>query len=287
MQATMLFLALIMAGCAPEPAAITPVPTVTPTPSPVLLSAVDGGAAFLQGQYDPAIGLLEESPTLGEGNFYLTEDNALAAHALATVGDSELSAAVRATLAKYGHESNGFIEVAWGEPVRWPPLHQAAHHEEPVIAVVGDALIRNVNHDGPGYFYDWSAYANLAFMASVNELNQGNQEAARRMYEIQASTFNGRGFADKAYWDRGEVYETLGLAWGVYAGALLCAPVPDAMLAQLLAQQDPTTGGFYTHYNADSDRLADANVETTSVALLALWTLAQPKCGERHFGYAG
>jgi hypothetical protein len=119
MQTTMLFLALIMAGCAPAAATPTPVPTITPTPSPVLLSAVNGGVAFLQGQYDPAIGLLEESPTLGEDNFYLTEDNALAAHTLATVGDSELSASVRATLAKYGHESNGFIEVAWGESVRW------------------------------------------------------------------------------------------------------------------------------------------------------------------------
>jgi len=250
-------------------------PSVQPA-SAQFTDAIRSATDFLLARYDSAIGLLEESPVLGKGNFYLTEDNALAAHALAVVGESETAAAIRATLKLYGHEKNGFIEVAWGEPVRWPPLHQAAHHEEPVIATVGDALIRNVAHDGPGYYYDWSAYANLAFMAAVNELNQGNREAAARLYSIQAGTFDGNGFADKAFWDREGVYETLGVAWGVYAGALLCAPVPDAMLAQLLAQQSPDTGGFHTHYSADANRLADPNTETTAVALLALRQLDIP-----------
>ena len=204
----------------------------------------------------------------------------MAAHALRTVGATALAAAIQAKLTEYGHTTNGFIEVAWGEPIDWPPLHQAAHHAEPILATVGDAQIRYVPHTGPGYYYDWSAYANLAFMAAVNELNQGNLEAARRLYELQVGAFDGRGFADKAYWDRDGVYETLGLAWGVYAGALLCAPMPDALTATLLAQQDPVLGGFHTHFRADEDRLADANVETTSVALLALWTLAHAPCSD-------
>jgi hypothetical protein len=45
------------------------------------------------------------------------------------------------------------------------------------------------------------------------------------------------------------------------------------MLERLLAQQDPVTGGFHTHYRADADRLADPNVETTATALLALASL--------------
>jgi len=45
------------------------------------------------------------------------------------------------------------------------------------------------------------------------------------------------------------------------------------VLSQLLAQQDPNTGGFHTHFRAGDPQLADANVETTSLALLALSTL--------------
>ena len=275
-----LCLALLLAACAPPAPLPTPTPTVLPTPSPAILQAIDQGKTFLQAQYDPAVGLLEESPILGAGNFYLTEDNALAAHALRTIGAAELAAAIQEKLREYGHTANGFIEVAWGEPVVWPPLHQPAHHAEPILATVGDAQIRYVPHTGPGYYYDWSAYANLAFMAAVNEWNQGYREAARRLYDIQAGAFDGRGFADKAYWDRDGVYETLGLAWAVYAGALLCAPLPGGLTDTLLAQQDPLLGGFHTHFRADEDRLADANVETTSVALLALWTLAHAVCGE-------
>ncbi len=268
--------------------AITPeaVPTPTaPAPSPAIQRAIDQGVAFLNTQYDPDVGLLEESPVLGKGNFYLTEDNALAAHALDTVGATDLASKLHAKLEEYGHTSNGFVEAALGAPVRWPPLHQPAHHEEPVVATVGDAVIRHVPHDGPGYYYDWSAYSNLAFMAAVNQWNQGDVEGALTLYRMEASTFDGRGFADKAYWDRDGVYETLGLAWGVYAAALLCAPLPDRMLEALLAQQDPATGGFHTHFTADADRQADANVETTSVALLGLWWLAHPECGR--FGIAG
>ncbi|MEZ4638783.1 MAG: hypothetical protein R2856_28100 [Caldilineaceae bacterium] len=47
-------------------------------------------------------------------------------------------------------------------------------------------------------------------------------------------------------------------------------PVHEGVLSVLLEQQDPTTGGFHTHYRADESRLADPNVETTSLALLAL-----------------
>ena len=95
-------------------------------------------------------------------------------------------------------------------------------------------------------------------------------ESACRLYEIQMTRFAGLGWHDLAYDRRGGVYETLGLAYAVYTTGLLDLPPDPRVLASLLARQDPQTGGFHTYFTADQPRLADPNVEITSVALLAL-----------------
>ena len=269
---------LVLAGCT----ASVPLPPAPAPVDPTQQAAIERGTAFLQARFDPALGLVQESPVLRPTSFFLANDALLVSHVLTLTGATEMAATLDATLAKYGVAGNDFIEAAWGTPIPWPPKHFADPGD--LVAEVGGKQVLTIRHDGPGYFYDWSAYGNLAFMAAVNEANQGNGEAARRLYEIEAATFDGRGFADKAYWDRNEVYETLGVAWGVYAAALLCTPPPPEMLAALLAQQNPVSGGFHTHYTAGEDRLADANVETTSMALLALLRLAQPDCG-RSLGF--
>lgn len=226
--------------------------------------------AFLMAQYDPAVGLLRESPEIGRHNFYLTNDNALAAHVLDLLGEKDMAATLRASLKAYGQESNGFIEAAWGQPIAWPPNH----HEDVILRQVGEDRVLQETHDGPGYFYDWSAYSNLAFMATVNEENQGYHESASRLFEIQMGKFDGLGWQDKAYWDRGGIYEPLRLAWGLYAGAMIGKPVPPTLVQSLLLRQGPS-GGSHTHYSSYEDRLADPNVETTCLALLALHAYAR------------
>lgn len=248
---------------------MTPVPTPTPAWFATLALAAEDGVRFLKGQYNADVGLLQESPTIRPNNYFLANDALLAGHVFALYGEDELAAILQETLAEYDIEGNEFIEVAWGQPIPWPPKH----FEDPgtLLTTVGDAQILTIKHDSSGYFYDWSAYSNLACMAAVNEYNQGYLESARRLYDIQMSTFDGHGFPDKAYTDREGVYETLGVAWCVYAGALL-GRADKPLIDALLAQQGPQ-GGFYTHYRADVPRLADPNVETTSVAILALYTV--------------
>lgn len=260
---------LFLAACTALTAAPPP-----PTPQPVqvdLEPAIQGGLRFLRGQYNPDLGLLQESPTIRPHNYFLANDALLAVRVFRLLGEETLAHSLQSTLDRYGVTGNHFIEVTWGEPIPWPPRH----FEDPgtLVETVGNDQILTIRHEGPGYFYDWSAYANLAFMAALNELNQGYGESARRLYEIEMSTFDGHGFPDQAYHARGGVYETLGLAWGVYAAAKLGVPPDPALLEQLLAQQDPETGGFHTHFRADADRLADPNVETTSVALLGFLAL--------------
>jgi hypothetical protein len=241
-----------------------PAPASQPDRAAIRLSQ-ERAIAFLKAQYDPALGLLQESPVIGQHNFYLTNDNALAAHVLDLLGEKDLAATLRASLKEYGRESNGFVEAAWGVPIAWPPNH----HLDVVISQVGEDQVLQETHDGPGYFYDWSAYSNLAFMAVVNEENRGFHEAAGRLFDIQMARFDGNGWRDKAYWDRNGDYETLGLAWGLYAGAKLGKQVPPALVQSLLLRQGPS-GGFHTHYSATEARKADPNVEATCLALLAL-----------------
>lgn len=231
---------LLLTACTAVSAApsITAVPTPTPAWIAALEPVTEDGVRFLKGQYDADLGTLQESPTIRPNNYFLANDALLAAHAFGLYGEEDLAAALQDTLAEYGIEGNGFIEVAWGESIPWPPKH----FEDPgtLVTTMGDAQILTIYHDGPGYFYDWSAYSNLACMASINEYNQGYTESARRLYEIQMATFDGHGFPDKAYADRNSVYETLGVAWCVYAGALL--GIPDQRLIEVLLEQQGEHG---------------------------------------------
>jgi hypothetical protein len=134
-----------------------------------------------------------------------------------------------------------------------------------------DCVLQETHTADLGFFYDWSSFSNLHCMGAVNEFNRGNRAVAEWLYQTELSTFDGHGWADEAWRRRDGVYETIGLAWCLYAGALLGQPDPR-VLDQLMAQQGEH-GGFHTHYRAGEARLGDPNVETTSLALLALWTL--------------
>ncbi|GAB4570028.1 MAG: hypothetical protein Kow0047_23460 [Anaerolineae bacterium] len=175
----------------------TPVPSYRPPWGVPEDEVLRKGVEFLRQRYNPQLGLLQESPEIGKHNYYLN-DAALAAYVLDQLGETELAAQLRQTLERYGYLGNGFFELAWGVPIRWPPYH----HEDVVVAQIGEDRVLLQTHPGPGYFYDWSAYSNLAFMAAVNERALGNHEAARRLYEIEMSTFDGLGWKDLAYWKR-------------------------------------------------------------------------------------
>lgn len=287
MRSLFLFLlSLLLTACTALPTVPAAPRKPTATPVPGLVQPIAAGLHFLADQYNPAYGLLQESPAIGQHRYYLTNDNALAVYAFTLAGNDEMAEQLRSSLARYGIESNGFVEVAWGGVIVWPPRH----HRDIAVAQLtagecdfldtdetgplADCVLQETHTDDLGHFYDWSSYANLACMGAVNEYNMGHRETARRLYELKLADFDGKGFADAVFWeDRPGVYETLGLAWCLYAGALVGAPLDSGLLDALLIQQDPITGGFHTHYQADAPRLADPNVETTGVALLALLAL--------------
>jgi hypothetical protein len=258
----MLIIMLALTACIPV-APVMPVAIPTPTPErPNGQPAIDSALAFLQAQYNPTYQLLQESPDIGKHRYYITNDNMLAAHVFALYG-------IEKPMDLRGKLGNDFIEIAFGFNLSWPPYH----HADVVIEQHGEDQVLYESHDGPGYFSDWSGFSNLACMAVVNEFNAGNLETARSLYQYQLNKFDGKGWPDLAYQRRDGVYETLGLAWCLYGGALLNQPSMEVM-AMLLAQQ-ASNGGFHTHYRAETNQLADPNIETTSMAILALRTVQQ------------
>lgn len=291
-KSAVLFSLVIVAGIAalvlpPSQQAPPAQPTPSATPVPGLQPAIDAGVAFLKQQYNPDYGLLQESPTIGHHRYYLTNDNALAAYVFEHVGEGQMADGLRKTIDQYGTRHNNFIEVAWGEKIPWPPLHhkdvvseqlgdgECDFLNEEEAGALSDCILQETHTPDLGVFYDWSSFSNLHCMGAINEYNKGNFDVALWLYRTELSTFDGRGWADEAWLRRDGVYETLGVAWCLYAGAVLDEPVNDEVLSALLDQQDPVSGGFHTHYRAGEPRLADPNVETTSVALLALLTLAR------------
>lgn len=244
-------------------------------PEPIIREAIQRGIEFLKRQYNPSIGLLQESPRIGRHNYYLN-DSALAAYVLEVLGEEELAAALRATLERYGYEGNDFFELAWGEPITWPPYH---HKDEKMfddedISREGEGQILLQRHPpSEGFFFDWMTYSNLAFMEAMNAHVKGDYRLAWAIYRTKAAEFDGNGWPDQPYIKRGGVYETLGVAWALYSGVIIDYPEIDRLgpkLIRILLEEQGELGGFHTHYRADAPRLADPNIETTSVALPGL-----------------
>jgi hypothetical protein len=82
--------------------------------------------------------------------------------------------------------------------------------------------------------------------------------------------WDGNGFLDRAS-ERGGLYATYKLALALIAGVRLGGkPAEEAkMLCRLLAMQRED-GGFVTDYDRRGKPVGQANVETTSLAILAL-----------------
>jgi hypothetical protein len=243
----------------------TPTPAAKPNQDPNLHLAIQRGGAFLKRQYNPQLGLLAESPIVGPNNYWLNNDNSLAAHALSAIGERELSDKLTATLDRYGYPGNGFINVAWSEPIAWPP----AVETNLTITQVGDDKILQEAHGSSALFLDWCEYSNLAFMGALNEFQRGHIDEAHSDYRAAMQAFDGIGFKDKAFLAGSGLYETYKLAWAILAGIRLGESMDSRLLPALLAKQG-LSGGFYTHYLTSGEPQGDPNVETTSLALLAL-----------------
>jgi hypothetical protein len=224
--------------------------------------AIQQGLAFLTARYNPDLGLLNEAPQVAPHTYWLTNDNALAVYTFAQLGQSEMSTAIQQSIMQYGSDTNGLIEVGWGQAVAFPP-HVAT---QVLVQTVGAENICQELHDRGEIFNDWARYADLGFYGALNNFNQGNLAGALSVYATTLVMYDGTGFQDASF---SGVYATYKLALALYAESILQAsnPFHEHMLSTLLSMQDDN-GGFRTDYNALY--VPAGNTETSALALLAL-----------------
>ena len=116
---------------------------------------------------------------------------------------------------------------------------------------------------------DWERYSDLLFMATIAEAGRDRHKALGH-FDAGMKTWDGKGIRDRASEKRG-LYATYKLALALIAGARLDLKAGERarMLGRLLAMQRDD-GGFVTDYDAQVKPVGQANVETTSLAVLAL-----------------
>ncbi|WP_420917922.1 hypothetical protein [Pyrodictium abyssi] len=245
---------------------------------------VDGLRSFLEAQYVPEAGLLRAAVAAYPDNatIWVASDNLLAARALLVLG-SPLAGRVLEALEGYGGGFDGAHEVLIGH--RIPGVFYEAG--EVVLGEVysrslGAVLVVKRELHCCRVMEDWGRYADLVVYRALDRLLAGDIAGAERLYELLMGMWDGRGFRDAAF---DGTYESYKLALAVYLHRALAAagsPVVEGYrgaveeCCRLLGLLQRSDGGIATHYRVDGGGavvpVGDANVETTSITVLALYS---------------
>ncbi|MFN7733689.1 MAG: hypothetical protein ACK5OB_17460 [Pirellula sp.] len=234
--------------------------------------AIEKGRAFLVGLRIPELGLLPEFS--GHRVVWLYHDNYLAAKVLEG-SHPTVAEGIRQSIAKYGVERSGKIEMLFGE-AELPLLH---YELRDVAEVDGWQIRSEFVTDRIRSQRDIEGYADLLFFVAIAQTDP--RRAARAM-EQAMRMWDGVGFRDRATEHSG-LYATYKLGLALIAANRLGSrqvptPVVDrAVLAgieQRLRSAQDTSGGWITDYRTDGSLVGKANVETTCLAILGIEALA-------------
>jgi hypothetical protein len=227
-----------------------------------LAGAADRGRRFLATMFDPAVGLLPEFR--GSKIYWLYHDNYLAARVLDRT-EPELAGKVRDAIKGFGITGSGKIEILFNEATEPLPFR---HHRLEEVKRIGEKVIKT-ELVGEKPNADWREYTDLLFLAAVAEVDRDRDEAVR-YFEVGLATWDGNGFKDRVN-RKGGLYATYKLALALIAASRLNRhpPTEGKIVERMLAVQQ-SDGGFVTDYNDQGRPVGEANVETTSLAVIAL-----------------
>ena len=231
-------------------------------------TAAGRGRRFLAQLFDPAMGLLPEFR--GSKVYWLYHDNYLAAKVLDGTEPDLAAKSVtpsRASASRARARSRSFS----ARPRQPLPFR---HYRLEDVKRVGEKVIRT-EVVGEKVHEDWERYSDLLFMAAIAEAGR-HKEKGLGHFEAGMKTWDGTGIRDRAS-EKGGLYATYKLALALIAARRLDRKPeqPAEMLKRLLAMQRED-GGFVTDYDALGKPVGQANVETTSLAILALDGEPQP-----------
>jgi hypothetical protein len=230
-----------------------------PFPSRLKESAARG-RKFLVGLLDPALDLLPEFR--GASVYWLYHDNYLAAKVLEKARPDAARKIVKA-IHSFGVTESGKIEIVFGEAKRPLPFR---HYQLVEVRRIGGKIIKTeiVTEKEMG---GWEGYADLLLLAALAEKDVPK---AKQHFQRALEMWDGKGFKDRAT-QAGSLYATYKLALAMIAAHKLneWSAAIAAILEQLLAQQ-AKDGGSITDYDRNGKPVGMANVETTSLAILAV-----------------
>ncbi|HWE96413.1 MAG TPA: hypothetical protein VG269_20800 [Tepidisphaeraceae bacterium] len=220
------------------------------------------GRKFLAGLFDPSLNLLPEFA--GAKSYWLFHDNYLAAKVLKPT-HPEMAGKIIEAIHGYGARVSGKIEILFDESPHPLPFR---HYRLSEVKRIGEKIIRNevVSDDE---FVGWRDYADLLCFAVVAQART-EPTKARECITAAEAMWDGKGFLDPPAREGG-TYATYKLALALLAArkAGVKLRAQTAVIGRLVAQQNEA-GGWVTDYTAEGKPLGQANVETTSLAILAL-----------------
>ncbi|MGB3905580.1 MAG: hypothetical protein WBB22_11710 [Anaerolineae bacterium] len=253
-------------------APVLPVETSTPRPTNTMAPELEAMlksarteeerlmVEFLMRRYNPTLGLLEESPNVGKGKYYVHSDAYLAG--LDTPSYDH----------RYGIRPNP----------HWTVLHGEVVSEEVFSYGVEDRELDPANRvfsmiDRPDdVWHDWQEYADRVLLAALNARQAENQPREAELMAIAHTMWDGHCLRDKSYYSyldsdqrvTCETYKTT-----LYYHLTGNHTALDIVLG--LLERNPASdnfGGIYTHYGEDGKPFPwiDANCETTAVVLLTI-----------------
>ena len=222
------------------------------------------GRDFLAGLFDPELHLLPEYA--GASVFWLYHDNYLAAKVLRS-SHPLLAQQIQEAINRFDVRGSGKIELLFDEvpqplPFRHPKLIDVQRIGQRTVKT---EIVTDVE------FREWQQYADLLLMAAI-AVSHSDRPQSQRWFQQALQMWDGRGFHDRAM-DHMARYATYKLSLAVLAAhrCQQATELPAAVLEQLL-QLQTDSGGWVTDYDAAGRPLGKANVETTSLAILAVET---------------
>jgi hypothetical protein len=225
------------------------------------------GRDFLVGLVDASVNLLPEHRA--SKTYWLYHDNYLAAKAIEE-RHPEVAERIRKAIQSYGVQKSGKIEILFDEANQPLPFR---HYRLTEVRRL-DAKVVKTEEVTDQVMDGWEKYADLLLLASI-ALADSDTPKATEHFRSALQMWDGVGFKDRVF-EKQKRYATYKLALALIAAIKLGErpPTRDAILKRLLSQQSKD-GGWITDYDASGKPVGLANVETTSLAVLALDAVAK------------
>ncbi len=220
---------------------------------------------FLAGLFDSALNLLPEFR--GASVYWLYHDNYLAAKVLEKTYP-DVAGKITKAIQGFGIKESGKIEIVFGEAKRPLPFR---HYQLVDVRRLGGKIIKTeivTDKEMVG----WEGYADLLLLAALAEKNV---PMAKQHFQRALEMWDGKGFKDRAT-HAGSLYATYKLALALIAAHKFNErPAAFAAIVDRLLAQQAKGGGWITDYDTNGKPVGMANVETTSLAILAVEAMSK------------